>query len=663
MRKVVKSKRAEQKKSREDTYSELGEVLNNLYLKAERAKVQDFTNAYARQLREDEEYIEACVDAVDSIGDGVTQKKLLQNMKELQSGYLRLLDDAQSKFKIYVRGIGNAGKSTLVNTLLRVTEQEGSKTGKIPETFIIEAYSDRIPYGHALVYQAGNSEGTIMSRKQAKELQQKEVAEYLKSEELCEALKDMQLKRFMDEEERKEREQLIYEKLNKTTIRQIEWGIEENAFLQGCILCDTPGLMQELRHTNELEDVQSYEADGILWVFSQKHIIQDTHLLKYKEEVDKFGRLNSNDCMIAVVNVHSESEKPGSKGWKDMETQSEQRLAEFGLLNYFRSICYVNVKKAYDGIMTNDAKKIKESNIESLYAMINERFIEVNSDFIVKDRQQKYHDYMRVLKQKLGEINSEIKKFERQYIDKESQTDKAVLALEAVFENDLIIKKKKHMSEVNNQLDIQYDKFINFETWTEEQRSREVSRLANLESLNKYYYEIYIQHISNINEEAKRLADENIVSRFSRIGAEVFYETHPVSIKSIKKPQMPNVIVGSFDSIFEGLFFDIGHSVTKFFQGEERARQYAYDKKYKKAIKKALSDSADEETGKYINLMREHLDELEKYFEDNRKNSFKNEIGEWDSVDKTKERIKELMETEKKFDYEERSLEQLIFDE
>lgn len=662
MRKTVKpSSRSKKTKSRESVYDELGLALSEMYLKCERDRTNRFIAEYTSKLEEEADYVRECYETVDSIGHGKAQKELYTAMSQLYSDYERIQEDADSKFKIYVRGIGNAGKSTLVNTLLEVEEEQGSKTSKIPETFIIEAFSDSVPLGKALIYRIGDSEGTLMDRQEAKQLQEKETQAFLQSELECKKKISDVLKDVYDAEERQERKKLIYEALEKTTLRQIIWGMEGNLFLQNCILADTPGLWQELRHTSQWEDVKNYEADGILWVMSQKHIIEKEMLTVYKKEMEHFSHLGENGCMIAVINVHSEDNKPGDNGWKRMMKQTKERLEEHDLLEYFQYICYVNCKKAYEGKMQNDSVKIKESNIEELLGIINTRFIEKRSGDVMDDKVRKYNDYMENLKEHLGVCTEKIHEIEQKFEERTNRLFHSLKALESNFQNDLINAREKHEREMLNRLEVRENELFDFLEWSNQKQKNVLEQIAKQGSINKIFYGIYKHHIDKLNKESIRMQQESVVSRYDIIGAEVYFTAHqiqrtPVSIAGIATFSDSGFLSGLWD----GVVVEIGKAIS-WLGGKEAGKRFVYKNSVKPKIRKALINSISGLSYDYQSEMDKALEKLRKYCEECRNNSFADELGEKSQAEEMKEKLLELSQKDTDFVYTQKNLRELLF--
>ena len=656
MKKNRKASNNEKKtKSRECVYAELGMALSEMYLKLEQEKTNQFMEEYSAKLEEKQEYVQECYQTIDSIGHGKSQESMKSSMSQLYSDYERIRKDADSKFKLYVRGMGNAGKSTLVNTLLQVEETQESKTSQIPKTVLIESYSDSIPFGKALVYRVGDAQGRIMSREEAKELLQKERDRFLQSNLECkEKIGDI-LRKVYDKEEQEERIRLIYEDLDKTTIRQIVWGMEESQFLKNCILSDTPGMLQEIPYICQWENVKNYEADGILWVFNQKDIMEKEMLDSYRQELGRFSRFHKIGYRIAVINVHSEEDTPGDDNWNYMQKETEKRLREYGIWEKFQHICYVNCKKAYEG-------KRKESNIEELCGIINTRLLEKRSSDVIGDKIRKYQDYMNTLKENLEGSVEKISDFERKYKERTERITQSLEDLKNEFINALNSAEEKQEREIIKGLEEREEEMIAFLEWNKEKQSSVLQQLARQEEINGIFYEIYRQQMEKINGETVRLLKESIVSRYDKIGAEVYLKAHKIQKKIISVAEISSFPKTSFwGGFLEELITGAG-AVVGFFRGEDAQKRFIYKANIKPKIQKALVHSLNKLADDYKTQMKEVMEALYTYCTEYRDESFSHELGEKETVSQMKERLQELSKQKTEFVYREKNLKQLLFE-
>ena len=144
-------------------------------------------------------------------------------------------------------------------------------------------------------------------------------------------------------------------------------------------MVDTPGLSQELRLTNTLEEIKNYEVDGVIWVISSTRITKLDDIKMYEEEFAEFKNVYNGKKVIGVVNMcgtGSEFEY-NSKDWKKVKTAAESIYCKkYG----FNNIIVVNAKLAYDGNLLHDLDMIEKSNINELRKKINEMFIEKTSE-------------------------------------------------------------------------------------------------------------------------------------------------------------------------------------------------------------------------------------------------------------------------------------------
>ena len=81
--------------NKEKTILEIANAMSQLYLKCESYKNDDFQKEYSKKLEKERKYIQTCVDAIASIGNGTKQKELLEHMIELQKLYETIYEEAK----------------------------------------------------------------------------------------------------------------------------------------------------------------------------------------------------------------------------------------------------------------------------------------------------------------------------------------------------------------------------------------------------------------------------------------------------------------------------------------------------------------------------------------------------------------------------------------
>lgn len=349
----------------------------------------------------------------------------------LRDDFSYMKSDINSKYKIYLRGCGNAGKSTLLNALLSLREEEGSRTGRLPMTFVLDAYTTDLDVNTAEVRTIESDGcGTYKKMIRAKAIQFEDMEEKLfsASKKRCMEEVDRRCKNVYLEQERYDIERDVYrKKLYKTSIREIKWGIGKNNFFNNCLLIDTPGLSQELRFTNVLEDVKSYEVDGIIWVISTEALAKEEVTKAYISEMKELHEIYKGRKVVAVINMYGTGDdyRYGSEIWKRYEKKAKKIYCD-GL--GFNNLICVNAKLAYDGNINRDEKAIADSNISELRKVINEMFVERSTEKYHYDKLEKIENFLNNLYNDTIAAEKKIRDRQLEYNDKKNRIENQVIA-------------------------------------------------------------------------------------------------------------------------------------------------------------------------------------------------------------------------------------------
>lgn len=528
-------------------YSSLGKLTEEMYLslaKSQSSQMQD-------QLLEYHSIAEKKIsDMLVAMGKCKSGKMLLEYKKKLQilhDDFCYMRNDINSKYKIYLRGCGNAGKSTLLNALLSLNESEGSRMGRLPMTSIIDIYTDELSTKEAEVRTIGsdgNGKYIKMPREQAIRMQDEEERKSAESKEKCQKEIEKEIKRrnVHLEEYIKDITQDIYDKwLYKIGIREIKWGIGKNNFFHNCILIDTPGLSQESEFTNIKEGVESYEVDGIIWVISSEFIQKHEVIELYEDEMKKMEKIYKGRKIIAVINMYGEGDdyKYGSRLWKRFEKKARAIYSEERGFAYL--VC-VNAKLAYEGNLSGNEDDIDKSNIAELRKVINEMFVERTTEAYNRDKLKKIDDFLSNLYRDTAEIENELEKEVSNYKDKQNKIKNQVIACNNLVREDKDKVIRKHLVEIKANI---------------EKNSEYVQTLG---SRSEYEIDSFIQNdivhadeiqrdISNVMKECgekiyKRFCDQQRQSIISRMNTEEYkirdFENKNTGIIITSKENVPS---------------------------------------------------------------------------------------------------------------------------
>ena len=313
----------------QEIYQRLGKLTEEMYSGISKAQSSIMIDNLVQYYTLEEERLGRLLEKMYSIQGGEMLQQQRKKLQILSDDFINMKSDIGSKYKVYLRGCGNAGKSTLLNALLSIDEQTGSKMGKLPTTFIIDIYTDELSQDEAVIRiidKDGKSQNVKTDRSNASEIENREEEMFSKSKELCKSLIEKATENVYLEEEIADIEYKIYkEKLFRTTIREIKWGIGQNDFFHNCVLIDTPGLSQELRFTNVLDTIKDYEADGIIWVMRSDKYIKQSNEAEYKKELEELPQIYKDKKVIAVINMYGEGKDyvQGSQLWKRVKQCAE----------------------------------------------------------------------------------------------------------------------------------------------------------------------------------------------------------------------------------------------------------------------------------------------------------------------------------------------------
>lgn len=638
-------------KRKKEIIEQLAARMEQMYYILEREKSNRHVDHVEKSMEKYLEPIQSVTDAVDHMGNGTIKEELLQALKNEQSSFFSLKSNMNTKFKLYVRGLGNSGKSTLVNALLAVSEKVGSERDKKPMTFTIESFSDEISILEAQVTikgENGFNETHNMSRAKAKELAKKERVLHERSKQECQSLIKEACKGIVNLKEREEKRSAIYRNHHvKTKIREIKWGIGRNKILDNCILVDTPGLRQELRYSNVLEDVHHYEADGILWVISSEKVNNSTVVEEYKKELEYFKNIRDNNRMIAVINMYDEEITYGSTAWNRLMEQAKKNLA-----GQFDHIIGVNNLMAYEGNVEKSSNKIETSNIEELRMLINMLFTEKSSEDCIKNRIDKVNRFLYGYQKCIEQTMNIFDQYSKKYDEKTEYIRHGSNGIQSMCENQLQSVVDQYMQEVKNRVYQNASKIKELDEMSSVERDRFLNQviiksneLANNLTQSSQYL------TKRMKQDFDLLYKNSVVSEYEFIAFEEFSkkhrsisslnEIHAIQIKnayqSIEslKLQIENSLSGSF---MGNIFSDATVSAVAGFITKVRK---LFENKEKKIIQMILNQ-AKEAANQYQKFLNKNVKSYEEACLEVRDLSLEQELGRYESIGKTKEKIEEM---------------------
>lgn len=590
----------------DETIAKLAKLTEEMYFNIEKvhhSEMQEQLIQYHGMVVESLKSIYKVLEKANA-GDFITefQKKI----KVLIDDFSGMEAEIGSKYKVYLKGCGNVGKSTLLNALLSLDEECGSRMGKLPMTFTIETYTDEMEKNQAEIRRIdenGNCRRTQTTRKKAIEEQDFEEENFRKSKEKCDSIIEEKTKDIYLEDLIKDIAHDVYKRnLLKTSIREIKWGIGENNFFHNCILVDTPGLSQELRLTNTLEEIKNYEVDGVIWVISSTRITKLDDIKMYEEEFAEFKNVYNGKKVIGVVNMcgtGSEFEY-NSKDWKKVKTAAESIYCKkYG----FNNIIVVNAKLAYDGNLLHDLDMIEKSNINELRKKINEMFIEKTSEEHFTGKLKKIDLFVDKFIREIEAGCHNLEKAVDEYQEKKDRILNQRTNSERRLRDELKLILNNHMKLVNNRIEQNMSRVNNLHE--ESKVSQDIfirNNILEADTLERQVEAVVEKHYGMIVERFEKLQKGSVMSEFKteQYAIAVFQEKYNMALitEKIRKPNLvlPASIGDSAADFLSDLF---GKSAASIFNGIRNLFVSPKDRLIKKS-RQALSSWVDK-----VNLDKE----------------------------------------------------------
>lgn len=503
----------------EAVYASLGKLTEEMYMslaKAQSSRMQDQLVSYHAFA---EEKISTMMEQMGRCDAGEMLKEHNKKLHILRDDFRAMKHDINSKYKIYLRGCGNAGKSTLLNALLSLDESKGSRMSRLPKTFIIDTYIDELPVEQAEVRTIradGGGEYQKMSRMDAIRREDKEEERFAQSKEKCRKEIEKACKNAYLEHEKADIEREIYTThLLKTNIREIRWGIGKNSFFHNCILIDTPGLSQELRFTNVLEDVKSYEVDGIIWVISSESLFSDTVPKAYKEEMKEMQAIYDGRKIIAVINMYGTGKDYtyGSDVWKELEESAKEIFCDE--LKLFADLVCVNAKLAYDGNKSGNAGDIEKSNISELRKAINEMFVERSTEAYHYAKLEKIDRFLDNLYRDTKGIEQELQDKAEEYQDKHDEISRQKTACGNMVRESVDKALSTHLSGVKERIAQNSEAVQTLGQMPEWERDSFVqNKIACTDVLKRHFEKVLEECAPKVYSSFQKLQEKSIISGF-----------------------------------------------------------------------------------------------------------------------------------------------------
>lgn len=324
---------------------------------------------------------------IQTAGQAILFRKELSRFKELISKLKSLDEDMELPYMLYVIGMGKAGKSTLLNSLVGLNVAD---VGTLPKTWKTDLFYKLEHAGNDLNNKLveihfRNGEIGYYSEIDAKSLIISEEEKRKNSEKII-STKFREMSTDIDSIDDKEvlREELKKEFLYRSEVREARWpvpNVSEDSVLNHFSLIDTPGLSQYHQGVYgesgvKGEDIGDFyhKADGVIWVLDATTISAS----KPKEALKNLEDALSYTCAGSkkinnIVAVLNHSDKVLVQGGESALTKVvEEAKKIFG--NQFLEITPYSAKQANEALQKNDHNLLEVSGYNRLCKIINQYF-------------------------------------------------------------------------------------------------------------------------------------------------------------------------------------------------------------------------------------------------------------------------------------------------
>ena len=310
-------------------------------------------------------------------------KDELKNFNELIVKLDRLEQDMEFPYMLYVIGMGKAGKSSLLNSLV------GSKVadvGTLPKTWKTDLFykNDKVEKKSVRV-RYRNGEEKFYTEQEAKKLIEEEEKKREDSEEKFDKeFRNLSKVLNTPEEKSELRRELQNKLLYRSEVYEVRWGlnkINETSILNKFSLIDTPGLSQAHAGTHGDQGIRGenvsdfyYQADGVLWVLDATTLSAITPKKALENLEQSLANANTNGKSINnIIAVLNHADKVIEQGGEET-LQKVVRAANNIFENKFLDVVPYSAKQAVEAIKSNDQDLLDNSGYNRLCAVVNRYF-------------------------------------------------------------------------------------------------------------------------------------------------------------------------------------------------------------------------------------------------------------------------------------------------
>lgn len=287
---------------------------------------------------------------------------------------LRLLKESMNHpFVLYVMGMGNVGKSSLLNLLVgsNVADVDAlPKTWKTDFFYLVNQPTDVI-----VKYRSDKDSKKVSYETAKKMVQEEETKREGSEDEIVRQFRQLSRELTLTEDKTNLKNELSEKLLYRSDIKEIQWGVEnlpEFSILRQFSIVDTPGLSQNNygMHREHIGDFY-HQADGILWLLDSTSISASKPkqiLEQLTESLKHVGQQSQN--MLAVLNQIDKVRKAGGVEAVNSVVSAAKEIFD----GHFLDVLPCSAKEALQAQQNNDEKLLEQSGYPLLLNRIQKYF-------------------------------------------------------------------------------------------------------------------------------------------------------------------------------------------------------------------------------------------------------------------------------------------------
>jgi len=449
-------------------------------------------------------------------------------------------------FLLFVVGMGNYGKSTLVNALVgaRVADMDC-----LPKTWKIDIFSANQPPDKVRIRLITGQELWKSVHEARRYLQEEERRREESEEEIERVFAENSADLKTVEEKEELRDLLRRELLYRSPVSEVHWPCPPSPLLRRFDIVDTPGLIQTL-HERTVNDLREYyhKADGVLWMLdavavsakNARQLIDDLNT-----SLESVGGYSDN--IIAVLNridlVHD-----GAGGRRVLD--EARRI--YG--DRFLDIIPLSASQALKAAESGDEQGMESSGLTALTRAIDHHFLSKAVTVRFDARIRGVYSYARDAEAETKPIIARLQNDDQERRKRIRELDLALAELEALIRDAVSRTLEQYRSECRQRILVHAEGL--FYARTDEERTKhltgQIFQVAELEERCRFLQ----QHIEG-------LISETLMEQLKRA---VFHETRylrPEAVPAIHRSQkVATPVVASAQLATDGTQFGIGLAVA-----------------------------------------------------------------------------------------------------